>query len=265
MTHCDNDPIPFKDLYKCENSDDLLSVITGLVNTSIINGEFPDSEKRAIVKPIVKCNKDPQCITSYRPIFNLTFLSKIIEKVILEQLMEHLTFVNIFPDNQSAHRRLYSTEMTLCAITNNILVNMDEGRCCVLILLDLSAAFDTVDYSLLLDDCYDIGIVGQAHNYLKSYLTNRTYHVQIGNTFSEAKTLHRGVPQGSVLGPILFCIYTIGLTHVLRNKEVDFKLYADDTQLYLSLTNVEDTEVKISEIMNNEKEWMYSKKLKLNE
>ena len=159
---------------------------------------------------------------------NLTFLSKILENVILDQLMLHLQLVQAIPDSQSAYRQLYSTETALCSVVNSLLVSMDEGKCSVLLLLDLSAAFDTVEHDLLLQDCKNIGIVGDALDYLKSYLTGRTYRVQIGKVFSEKKCLRRGVPQGSVLGPILFCIYTAELSCLLQRHGVNFKLYADD-------------------------------------
>ena len=250
---------------KSENIDKFLGVVTELVNNSIESATFPDCEKNAIIKPILKGNNDPQNLASYRPVSNLTFISKVHEKVILEQLMKHLLSTNIFPDNQSAYRRLYSTETTLCAVMNSLVVNMDKGKCSVLILLDLSAAFDTVDHKLLLQDCNEVGIVGNALEYLKSYLSNRSYKVKIRKSFSSVKINRRGVPQGSVLGPILFCIYTIGLAQILADKGVDFKLYADDTQFYLTLTEVEETEAKLNCIMQEVKRWMNSKKLKLNE
>ena len=136
-------------------------------------------------------------------------MSKIIENVILNQLFDHLNAVQALPDSQSAYRRLYSTETTMCSVINDLLVLMDNGKCGVLILLDLSAAFDTVVHTLLLDDCRAIGIEGNALDYIQSYLENRTYCVQIGKSFSSVRHLERGIPQGSVLGPILFCIYTI--------------------------------------------------------
>ena len=214
FTYCANDPLPMSDIKRSENFSDLLKTLTDMVNVSIDNNVFPLSEKRAIVKPIVKGKLDPQSLNSFRPVSNLTFLSKILEKVILDQLMDHLQLVNVLPDNQSAYRRLYSTETTLCSVVNNLLVHMDEGKCSVLILLDLSAAFDTVVHNVLLQDCKNIGIEGDALKYLRSYLENRSYCVQIGTSFSNTRHLQRGVPQGSVLDPILFCVYTSELSHV---------------------------------------------------
>lgn len=264
-THCAHDPLPFGELLHSGNIDLLMKILVDLVNLSLTSHIFPDIEKRAIVKPILKGALDSQCLSSYRPVSNLTFLSKIIENAILEQLCEHMELVEALPDNQSAYRRLYSTETALCAVVNDMQVLMDEGRCGILILLDLSAAFDTVVHDILLRDCESLGIEGQALAFLKSYLQNRTYCVQIGDAFSQVGTLERGVPQGSVLGPILFCIYTIGLSHLLAQHGVAFKLYADDTQFYLSLEGVQDTEMKISAIMVEIVRWMNHKQLKLNE
>ena len=236
-----------------------------IVNLSISAKAFPVSEKHAILKPVLKGSLDSQSLSSYRPISNLSFVSKVIENVILDQLMHFLERTQVFPDNQSAYRKLYSTETALCSVVSDLLIMLDEGKCGILILLDLSAAFDTVVHSLLLKDLKDIGVECDALDYIESFLINRTYCVQIGESFSQAKVLTRGVPQGSVLGPILFCIYTIELMHLLENHGVLFQLFADDTQFYLSLGNVEDTERRINDIMVDVKRWMNSKQLKLND
>ena len=178
-----------------------------IVNLSIRKNEFPVTEKKAIVKPIVKGKLDTQCLSSFRPVSNLTFLSKIIENVILDQLLEHMYAVEALPDNQSAYRRLYSTETTMCSVVNDLLVMMDEGECGVLILLDLSAAFDTVVHTFLLADCRTIGIDDDAIRFLQSYLEDRLFCVQIGRSFSDVKKLERGVPQGSVLAWADFILY----------------------------------------------------------
>lgn len=265
LTYCDKDPLPISDIINSNNFQGILQLFLECVNVSIENKVFPETEKLAIVKPIIKGKLDSQCLSSYRPVSNLTFLSKIIEKVILNQLLEHLQTVEALPDNQSAYKRLYSTETALCSVVNKFLLLMYEGKCGILILLDLSAAFDTVVHSLLLADCKAIGIDEDALDYLRSYLENRTYCVQIGKSFLSTKPLMRGVPQGSVLGPVIFCIYTIELSHLLRRHGIDFKLFADDTQFYMSLCNVGDTEEKLDEIMRDVKTWMDGKQLKLNE
>ncbi len=110
-----------------------------------------------------------------------------------------------------------------------------------------------------------MGIDGDALFYLRSYLENRQYCVQIGRSFSDKKTLNRGVPQGSVLGPVLFCVYTIELFYILKRHKVVFKLFADDTQFHMALDNIDNTEGKIKLIMDDIGKWMESKQLKLNQ
>ena len=264
-TYCRSDPFPISDVIECADIDNLLQVYLVIVNLSILARTFPESEKHAILKPVLKGSLDPQSLSSYRPISNLSFVSKVIENVILDQLLQFLEVTRVFLENQSAYRKLYSTETALCSVVNDLLIMLDEGKCGILILSDLSAAFDTVVHSLLLKDLKAIGIEGEALDYLKSFLMNRTYCVQIEESFSRTKVLTRGVPQGSVLGPILFCIYTIELMYLLENHEVRFQLFADDTQFYLSLGIVEDTERKINNVMIDVKRWMNSKQLKLND
>lgn len=142
---------------------------------------------------------------------------------------------------------------------------LDEGKCGMLLLLDLSAAFDTVVHSILLRVCENFGIEGAALSYLKSYLEGRTYQVQIGDCFSDMKPLSTGVPQGSVLRPIFFRIYTADLSDILKKYGVRFKLSADDTQFYMSLNNIQDSETQLSAIMTDIRQWMDIRQLKLNE
>ena len=264
-THCAVDPIPIAEVAGADNFSDLIDVLLTIVNTSISTCQYPESEKLAIINPILKSGLDYQSLSSFRPVSNLSFLSKILEYVILEQLMDHLNKVHALPDNQSAYRQLYSTETAVCAVVSDLLDVMDEGKCAILVLLDLSAAFDTVVHELLLNDMKTIGIEQVALQYLENYLRDRKYCVQIGNSFSSHESLTRGVPQGSVLGPILFCIYTIGLSNVLQEQGVKFKLFADDTQLYLSVSDINNTTEKLNSVLQSVKEWMDLKHLKLNE
>ncbi len=263
MTHCGNDPFSISEVRNSQNLGDILHVFVQIVNLSFVNNTFLESEKLAIFKPIVKGDLDPQSLISYRPVSNMTYVSKVIENVILDQLWRHLNEVNAIPDDQSAYRRLYSTETTLCTVVNDLLIKMDEGKCNVLIMLDLSATFDTVVHSFLLNDLKRIGIDGNAQAYLESYLKNRMYCVQIGKSFSKKKSLQRGVPQGSILGPILFCIYTIGLSELLTRHGVKLKLFADDTQFYMTMSNVIDVEDRLETVLSDIKLWMDSKQLKL--
>ena len=265
FTHCAYDPMPIGLIAGSENFDRLINVTTRMVNLSISKSVFPASEKKAIVKPILKGNLDPQCLSSFRPVSNLTFQSKVLENVILSQLTNHLDKVGAIPDNQSAYRCLYSTETALCTVVSDMRRLLDEGKCGLLLLLDLSAAFDTVVHNILLRDCENIGIEGTALAYLQNYLEGRTYCVQIGDEFSDSRPLTRGVPQGSVLGPVLFSVYTADLSAVLERHGVKFKLFADDTQFYLSLTNIRDVEDQLSAVLLEIRQWMKLRHLKLNE
>lgn len=264
-THCANDPMPISIFDGNVNFGRLITIMTKMVNASISEGVFPNSEKQAIIKPILKGDLDPQLLSSFRPVSNLTFQSKVLESVLLIQLTDHLNKVGAIHDNQSAYRNLYSTETALCTVVSDMRVLMDGGECGLLLLLDLSAAFDTVVHDTLLEICEHNGIERSALSYLKSYLEGRTYCVQIGDEFSDSLPLRRGVPQGSVLGPVLFCLYTADLSVVLERYGVKFKLYADDTQFYLSVTNIQEAEAHLGAILEDIRQWMESRQLRLNE
>ena len=264
-THCSLDPIPMSNLVDAENFTMFLDIVLEIVNKSISLCKFPAKLKHAVIHPAIKGTQDPQSLSSYRPISNLPFFSKILEYTILDQLQSHLDENKIIPDKQSAYRRLYSTETTICSVVNDLLALMDEGKCGLLVLLDLSAAFDTVVHKLLLKDLRDAGVVGDALKYIENYLIDRKYCVQIGDSFSQEKPLERGVPQGSILGPILFCIYTIGLAKMLQGLGVEFKLFADDTQLYMCITDIDSVTERLNHVLSNVKKWMDFKHLKLNE
>ena len=178
--------------------------------------------------------------------------------------MSHLESADALSDNQSAYRRFYSTETTVCSVVSDLLSMMDEGKCGILLLLDLSAAFDTVVHHLLIDDLKSVGVEDEALEYLSDYLNDRRYCVRIGSSSSQSELLGRGVPQGSVLGPVLFCIYTIGLSDMLRNLGVKFKTFADDTQFYLAITDIDATSGILNHVLDNIKAWMTYKQLKLN-
>ena len=132
-------------------------------------------------------------------------------------------------------------------------------------LLDLSAAFDTVDHDVLLTDLFSCGIHEDAHSLLKSYLTNRFQHTSVGASLSEPVHLLFGVPQGSVLGPILFTLYTSSLATLLEAHNVAYHFYADDTQIYIRMDSIEDVKEKLSSLINDIKIWMNGRKLKLND
>ena len=172
---------------------------------------------------------------------------------------------------QSAYKQYHSTETALIRVQNDILMHLDNKRGVILVLLDLSAAFDTIDHVTLLHQLrHRLGISHTALEWFKSYLTGRTQAVLIENHSSKPVTLQYGVPQGSVLGPLLYTIYTLPLGDLLRNAGISYHFYADDTQLYLSFDyNDPPSQIECLEAMQRcvslVKYWMTQNKLKLND
>jgi hypothetical protein len=195
---------------------------------------MPDIFKEAIVTPLLKKNLDKELLASYRPVSNLPFLSKTIERVVAKQLTDHLEKHHIFDPQQSAYRQFHSCESSLLAISDSILSSMDKKEVTLLILLDLTAAFDCVDHQILSQPLTACGIRDSAHQWLMSFLSNRHQKVSVNGKLSSSLPLKIGVPQGSVLGPLLFTLYLSGLRDVIASFNVKYVLYADDIQLYIS-------------------------------
>ena len=198
---CALDPIPTWLVKQC--ADILVPVITIMANLSLSSAIFPSSQKHARVWPILKkLDMDAFELQSYRPVSNLTFISKFLERLVARRFLSHSELYQLLPRYQSAYRPHHSTETALIRVVNDILRSVDGGNVCALVLLDLSAAFDTVDHGLLLNIVSSrFGFGGPVHQWLQSYLTGRTQTVNINDQLSMPITLLCGVPQGSVLGP----------------------------------------------------------------
>ena len=201
-------------------------------------------------------------------ISNLSFISKILEKVVLKQTCKHLERYNLLDDHQSAYRKNHNTETALLKIMNDLLCNSDFGNISILVLLDLSAAFDTIDHQILLDRLnISFGLSDCVLNWFKSYLTNRTQCISVNNSLSVSAVISYGVPQGSILGPLLYTIYTTPLCKVIKNHSLNFHMYADDTQLYMSFppSNFKESISVVEGCVKDISDWMIVNKLKLNE
>ena len=263
-TYCGLDPIDIKRV------PDALDVISDfqhcIINRCFEEGKFPDSEKIAIISPeLKKSGLDTDLFPSYRPVSHPSFSSKNIERLILEQLIPLLRSNNILPSVQSGYRTHHSTETALCKIYNDLIINSCEGKQSILVLLDLSSAFDTVDHSILLDDLYRCGLRDSALELLRSYLTDRYQEVRIGNARSSPKRMEWGVPQGSVLGPVLFSIYISPIINILVSHGIDYHFYADDMQIYFKFTSDDNFDEKVKTIMVDIVEFLNFRRLKLNE
>ena len=189
--------------------------------------------------------------------------------MVANQLLTHMNTHQLQEPLQSAYRNGHSTETALVRIQNDLLRAVDRKECAILVLLDLSAAFDTIDHSILLNRLKQrIGMGGVALKWINSYLTNRTQAIFVQGVSSASRELIFGVPQGSVLGPKLFCVYSgpIGVIAQMHNLEVH--LYADDTQLYIFFDVKSDPSLYVSKVeacIKDTSAWMRANKLKLND
>ena len=214
---CLLDPVLTNILKDC--LDELLPVLSTTINLQLESGFFPDIWKESVVTPLLKKQGLDLVFKNIRPISNLSFVSKLAERVAADQIQSYLSEHDLFASLQSAYQRHYSTETALIKVKNDILMNMENQKVTLLVLLDLSAAFDTVDHRILLDRLqFDFGISGSALNWIESYLSNRTQRIYIDGVLSSNFNLKFGVPQGSCLGPLLFSLYASKLFKIFQSQ-----------------------------------------------
>jgi len=266
-TFCDLDPIPTSLLKQLLPP--LLPTITNIVNLSLSSGVFPKQFKLCSVIPLLKkYNLDKEELSNYRPISHLSFLSKLTERVVKLRLTHHLSSNDLLNSFQSAYTKFHSTESTLLSLHDHIIKAMSHQKITALCLLDLSAAFDTIDHSILVHRLSTwFGLKGTVLSWLQSYLSSRNFIVNINGISSAPYPLLQGVPQGSVLGPLLFILYTTPLSSLISGSSVDHHLYADDAQLFISFSapafsqNVSHLETTIDTVSV----WMSANLLSLNQ
>jgi hypothetical protein len=234
-----------------------------ILNQSITHGTFPSSLKIAKVSPLYK-KGDAKLLENYRPISILPSLSKIFEKIMYQQIYNHLSTSNLFYNSQYGFRSRHSTEFAAYELVERIINELDNNNVPLTIYLDLSKAFDTLDHNILLAKLSFYGFHDYSLRLIKSYLTNRKQYVDLNGTLSNFEFIKTGVPQGSILGPLLFIIYINDLN--LASPFFHPLVYADDTTLFVSI-NTSDLST-IGTTINNELSnidiWLKLNKLSLN-
>jgi len=263
---CDLDPLPTS-LVKMALPQ-LIPVITSIINASLHSGTFPTSYKQALVAPLLKKpTLDQEVLKNFRPVSNLAFLSKVLEKAVASQLERHLMLNNLHEPYQSAYRKGHSTETALVRVQNDIIRAIGEQKVVLFVMLDLSAAFDTVNHQCLLSILRELGVDGQALEWFSSYLECRRQVILIHGTCSDSRDVSCGVPQGSVLGPILFTVYTSSLGRLLREQVPDYHFYADDSDLYLCArpSQLVTASHQLEDCIRLVQTWMCKHQLKMND
>lgn len=207
-----------------------------ILNTCITTGTFPLAWKRALIRPLPKTS-NPSTFADLRPISMLPILSKVAEKILYKQLQKYVYGNKIIPDTQSGFRSGFSCTTALMTVIDDIIAELDKGRCTVLCLLDFSKAFDTINHDLLTSILHFVGLDDNSIRLLSSYVTNRVQVVGIDDMLSDFLQLQSGIPQGSVIGPLMYTIYTCYFQNFIKFCRSHF--YADDTQLYYSFAPVD--------------------------
>ena len=245
----------------------IIKPLTLLINQVLNTGTFPDKLKIAKVIPIFK-KGDPSLFENYRPISLLPAISKVLEKIIALQLSSYFEKNKLLFDNQYGFRPKHSTEHAALELIDRIINKLDTNEIPLNIFLDLSKAFDTIDHTILLNKLKYYGLKGPTLNLFQSYLSNRKQYTEIEDTTSTILPIQVGVPQGSILGPILFIIY-VNDSPQCTNK-FDFIMYADDTTLSSTIDSFSDitSNTNADRLINAEIckviEWLKINKLSLN-
>ena len=264
------DSLPTELLKQCV--DEVLPYITNIVNCSLQQGYLPKILKQARVTPIPKKNNSSD-FSNFRPISNLPFLSKLNERIVVDQLSEYFKIKDLDEPLQSAYKTGYSTETALLKITNDIMLNMDKQQVTLMVLLDMSAAFDTIPHHLFLARLKrTFGISSTALQWFESYFEERYQRVTIQGEMSDETLLEIGLPQGAGAGPFGYKAYTKPLGSLIRSLllMVLYHMFADDNQLYKSInpnSAVSQAKAKcdMETCLNSLSTWLYQNKLKLNE
>jgi hypothetical protein len=232
-----------------------------IYNLSLCTGVVPQKLKFAKVIPVFK-QGDSTSASNYRPISLLSIFNKMLEKLVHRRLYSFFDKYNVLYKYQFGFRKNHSTSLAVLEVIDTCYKNLDNNNKILGIYFDLSKAFDTVDHTILLSKLFHYGIRGTMHDWLTSYLSNRMQYTVVNNVSSKIGSISCGVPQGSVLGPLLFLIYMNDIHKAVPNK--DLKLFADDTNLFLFGSDLKILEAEANDCLKKLEFWFYANKLSLN-
>jgi site-specific DNA-adenine methylase len=235
--------------------------LTHIINLSLINGQVPTQMKAAKVIPIYKSGDSKQLV-NYRPISLLPSFSKVLERIVYNQLYSYLKRNNILSKSQYGFQESLSTEMAILELQDRIASALSSGSWCLGIFLDLSKAFDTINHNILIEKLALYGIRGIALSWFRSYLTNRTQVVKVKDVQSDPMYISCGVPQGSILGPLLFLVYINDIINVIESGNP--VLFADDTNVLYTDKNLTTLQQVVNQELENISEWFICNKLSVN-
>ena len=231
-----------------------------IFNTSITHGIFPEEWKCSKVVPVFK-QGDRTDLDNYRPISIVPVFAKVFERIIYDQLYAFL-MDNLLSSYQSGFQSLHSTVTSLLEATDDWAYNIDQGNVNTVVFLDLKKAFDTVDHSILISKLAVYGIGGTSIEWFKSYLSERNQKCFLNGSLSNNCVLSCGIPQGTILGPLLFLLYISDLPNCLSHSQP--RMHADDTHLTLAGNSADSIELNLNKDLASVSEWLIANKLTLN-
>ena len=245
-----------------EGKTTITPLLTKIINKCYQLNTFPECMKKAIIIPIHK-KENPDEISNYRPISILPTLSKIFERSAVDQLVEYLENNSLISPNQHAYRKKHSTVTCLTEVINHVYNLLENKKHTAIASLDLSKAFDSINHKLILKKLANLGLKTEAVLYIKSYLANRRQMTKFQNFTSNEEIVQSGIPQGSILGPLLFLCFTNDLANEFEG-ECKMVAYADDTQLIIDANNLNQLKKKIEQVITTAQKWYRENSMKNN-
>ena len=242
-------------------ADILCKPLSFIFNSSLVKGIFPDSLKIAKVIPIYK-GGEKDFFLNYRPISVLCIFSKLLETVFYDRLVNYINFNNILTESQYGFRNKRSTNYALIDLVEEVRHTLDENKTTAGVFLDLRKAFDTINHDILMKKLHFYGVRGVPYQWISSYLKNRMQFVTYNQTYSTTLPTTCGVPQGSILGPLLFIIYINDICNT--SQLLKFVMFADDTNVFVSHKSIKHIEKILNSELQNLVTWFKANKVSLN-